>query len=209
MRLSDLTCVGILAAILALGAPAYAINHFDSDSQSLIDTVGTSINNPPSTLTMTATTTAYGVNTYIAPANAVIPSFTLLAPGSALVPRLRLSVNDTTSTSWGGTTVQVDLWSCAPTFQNADRGAWSPATGAGSGGPFGGGCHLGTYSCIMSAVYGDGAYAECAPVVGTVSAPRVSTTYAAAVVYWTLEAVSGSGVTGASKVWTLQPETVQ
>ena len=208
MRLPDLTRVLTLAAFVALGAPAYAMNHLDVDG-SVADPATSVVNNPPSTLTMTQTTTAYGTNTYIAPVSGSLPTFTLLAPGSALVPRVRLSVNDPTSTSWGGQTVQVDLWSCTPVMANADRGAWSVTTGAGSGGPFGGGCHLASYTCVMSAVYGDGAYAECGVTVGNVAAPRVSTGPNAGPVTWTLDAITGSGVTGAGKVWTMQPEAVQ
>jgi hypothetical protein len=112
-----------------------------------------------------------------------------------MIPRLRLSTNDATSTAWGGKSIQVDLWTAAPTFTNGDRGAFLPATGAAS--------HLGSYACTMSAEYGDGAYAECAPNVGSYAMPRLASGTS---VYWTLIATTGSGVTGVSKVFTLTAE---
>ncbi len=164
--------------------------------------VSGALTNPPSTLTMTSATTAYSAGQLIASSatagSIVVPSFQIIYPGgSAMIPRVRLSTNDTTSTAWGGVSIQVDLWSTAPTFTNGDRGAWSIATGTGS--------HLAAYTCTMSAEYGDGAYTECAPAVGTVAAPALPTT---ANIYWTLQAVTASGTTGASKVWTLVPEVL-
>ena len=59
-----------------------------------------------------------------------VPSFAIAtSAGAAAIPRLRLSVNDTTSTSWGTVQIQVDLWSAAPTWTNGDHAAWLPATG--------------------------------------------------------------------------------
>jgi hypothetical protein len=163
-------------------------------------TTSAALTNPTSTLTLTSATTAYGAGQLIAnnatAASVVVPSFSIAnSGGGALIPRLRLSVNDATSTAWGAVSIQVDLWSQAPTFSNGDRGAWSPATGTAT--------HLGAYACTMSAEYGDGAFAECAPAVGSVSAPKLAS---GASVYWTLQAVAASGVTGASKVWTLTAE---
>jgi hypothetical protein len=159
--------------------------------------------NPTSTLTLTSATTAYTAGQLIAnnstAGSVVVPSFAYsnIIGSAAIIPRLRLSTNDTTSTAWGGQTIQVDLWSAAPTFSNGDRGTWSPATGAAS--------HLGSFSCTMSAEYGDGAYAECAPAVGNFALPKLP---GAALVYWTLDAISGSGATGASKVFTLTAEVL-
>ncbi len=160
-----------------------------------------------STLTLPATTTAYSAGQLIASSatagSVANPSFTLtnqLSNGSA-IPRLRLSTNDTTSTAWGAQTVQVDLWlgsvaiPAGVTWTNGDRGAWSPATGTGN--------HLGSYTCSMSAEFGDGAYAECSPNVGTAAFVKVPSNTP---IYWSLDAITGSGVTGASKVFTLTPE---
>lgn len=148
-----------------------------------------------STLTLPATTTAYGTATLIANSatagSVVNPSFAMPTLGGA-VPRVRLSTNDATSTAWGGQTVRVDLWSASPTWTNGDRGAWSPATGTGA--------HIASYSCTISAEYGDGAFSECASSVGNFALVAGGT------VYWSLQAVSGSGVTGASKVFTLVVE---
>ena len=55
----------------------------------------------------------------------------------------------------------------------------------------------------MSAEYGDGAYAECSPVVGNVAIPKLASGTS---IYWSLNAKTGSGVTGASKVFTLTAE---
>lgn len=122
-----------------------------------------------------------------------MPSFSMTNT-AGIISRLRLTSNDTTSTSWGAQTITVDLWSAAPTFTNGDRGAYSPATGTAN--------HLGSFTCVMSAVYGDGLYAECNPVVGNFALLKLSGTS----VYWSLTATTGSGVTGASKVFTLTAE---
>jgi hypothetical protein len=154
----------------------------------------------PSTLTLPSSTTAYSAGQLIAnsgtAANVVNPSFTIPAGyRSALIPRVRLSTNDATSTAWGAVAVNVDLWSCSPTWTNGDRGTWSPATGTG--------CHLATYNCTMSSEYGDGAYAECSISVGNFALSNVSPN---ATIYWSLDAVGASGTTGASKVFTMTPE---
>ena len=158
------------------------------------------ITNPTSTLTLTSATTAYTAGQLIASSatagSIVVPSFAIAnAAGGAIITRMRLSTNDTTSTAWPTVTVQIDLWSAAPTWTNGDRGTWSPATGTGS--------HLGAYTCIMSAEFGDGAYAECAPAVGNASVIKLASGTS---VYWSLEAVTASGVTGASKVFTATAE---
>jgi len=193
-----LTCALLVAALSVAFLPCSVLAAFADYS----GPSGSVIGAPTSTLTMTSSTSAYSAGQLIAnnatAGSLTVPSFTTTsATGSAIIPRLRLSVNDTTSTAWGGVSIQVDLWSTAPTFTNGDRGAWLPATGTGS--------HLGAYTCTMSAEYGDGAYAECAPTVGTVELPKLPS---GLLVYWTLEAVTASGVTGASKVWTLTPETL-
>lgn len=156
--------------------------------------------NPTSTLTLPATTTAYASGQLMANSatagSVVVPSFSIAnSAGGAFIPILRLSTNDSTSTAWGGVKVQVDLWTAAPTFNNGDRGTWSPATGTAS--------HLRSYTCTFSAEYGDGAYAECAPAVGSFALPKLAS---GALIYWTLETAAASGVTGASKVFTLTAE---
>jgi len=158
------------------------------------------ITNPPSTLTLPAATTAYAAGNLIAnnatAGSITVPSFSILnSAGGAMIPRVRLSTNDATSTGWGGVQIQIDLWTAAPTFTNGDRGAWALATGSGS--------HFATYTCTMSAVWGDGAYNECAPSAGSAATGKLASGTA---VYWTLKAVTASGVTGASKVFTLVPE---
>jgi len=149
---------------------------------------------PPSTLTLPAPTTAYSAGNLIANSatagNVVNPSFAIPPTGGAIA-LAELTTNDTTATAWGAQSINIDLWSAAPTWTNGDRGAWSPATGTS--------VHLGTFTCTMSAEYGDGAFAECAPAVGSfVPIPAGVTT-----VYWSLQAVTGSGVTGSGKTFTL------
>lgn len=158
------------------------------------------LTNPTSTLTLPSTTTAYSAGQLAAnsatAASVVVPSFSIAnSAGGALIPRLRLSTNDTTSTGWGGVSVQVDLWLAAPTFTNGDRGAWSPATGTAN--------HLASFTGTMSSVYGDGAYCELSPSVGQIAVPKLAS---GVTIYWTLQAVSATGVTGASKTFTLTAE---
>lgn len=166
-------------------------------------TMSGAITNPnASTLPMTSATTAYSAGQLIANSatagSVVNPSFPILnSGGGSAIPRLRLFTNDTTSTAWGGVSVQVDLWSTTPTWTNGDRGTWLPATGAGF--------HLGSYSCTMSTVWGDGVSAECAPTVGQYAAIKLASGLN---VFWSLKATSASGLTGTSKTWTLVPELV-
>lgn len=158
--------------------------------------------NPQSSVTLPSTTTPYPANSLIAnnptAGGVVVPSLQFsntMFGGGAAIMRLRLASNDSTSTSWGGVSVQVDLWSSPPTFTNGDRGTWLVATGSAT--------HIGSYSCAMSAMAGDGSYAECAPSVASTALQRPPSGNQ---IYWTLEAVTASGVTGASKVFTLTAE---
>lgn len=171
-----------------------------SSDSSLTSLSSSAITNPTSTLTMTSATTAYTAGQLIASnataGSVVVPSFAIAnSAGGAILPRLRLSVNDATGTAWGAAGIQVDLWSAAPTWTNGDRAAWSPATGAAT--------HLGAYTCTMSAEFGDGAFTECSPTVGNAAMPKLASGTS---VFWSLKATTGSGVTGASKVWTLTAE---
>ena len=186
---------------LAAGASASAQTHYDIGGTT-IPAAGSVIGNFTSTLTLTSSTSAYSAGQLIAnsaTAGSVSVPSVFLPQGAkaALIPRLRVSINDATSTAWGGVAIQIDLWSAAPTFANGDRGAFLPATGAAS--------HLGAYSCTMSAEYGDGVYAECAPNAGAVAATYVS----ASAIYWTAQTLSASGVTGASKTMTLTAEAIE
>ena len=198
-------------ANVALGAPSNygtspgavnvpGVNAFVTNTIAVTDTTSGAVTNPTSTLTMTSATTAYTAGQLIATnataGSVVNPSFAIAtSAGGAAISRLRLSTNDTTSTAWGGQVIQIDLWTATPTWTNGDRAAWSPATGVGS--------HLGAYTCTMSAEYGDGAYAECAPNVGSTALPKLASGTS---IFWTLDAITGSGVTGASKAWTIVAE---
>jgi hypothetical protein len=150
----------------------------------------------PSQLTLSNATTAYGSNQLIANSSVagsvVVPSFT---NNGGVAIRIRLNINDSTSTAWGNVPINVDWWSAAPTFTNGDRGAFAVATGSTK--------HIGTFSCTMSAENGDGVYAECAPSVGNaVDMGGYST------IFWTAETMGVSGVTAASKTMTLVVEAI-
>ncbi len=159
------------------------------------------ITNPTSTLTTPATTTtAYSAGQLIAssaPAGSIVnPSFAIAnSGGGAIIPELRLSSNDTASTAGPGATIQGDLWSASPTWTNGSRGTWLPLTGSAA--------HLGAYTCVMSAAWGDGFAGECAPVVGTAPAFALASGTS---IYWSLEAVTTGGTVTASAVFTLRPE---
>ena len=164
-------------------------------------TVTSTIYNLTSTLTLSASTSARSSGTLVASsstaASVVVPQFALPDTPTGIIPRLRLSCNDATSTAWGSVGLQVDIWSAAPTFTNGDGGAWALATGSAS--------HLGTYTGTFSAVNGDGVYAELAPTVGTVCVP-VSP---GSTIFWTLQTTSASGVTAASKSMNLTVEIIE
>jgi hypothetical protein len=155
---------------------------------------------PSSTLTLTSATTAYTAGQLIANSatagSVVVPSFSIANSGGyAAVGRFEISTNDATSTAWGGQTISLDLWDAAPTFTNGDRAAFLPATGVGH--------HIALFTCVMNPEYGDGAYASCYPNVGSFVILHPSSGTA---IYWSLTAQTGSGVTGASEVWTVKAE---
>ena len=168
--------------------------------------------NPQSFLALTGATTARTGGTLIANSatagSVVVPSFSVSAYyRSAMISGIRLAVNDSTSTGWGGTVVDVDLWGFAPTFNNGDRGAFAVATGAVAGsGASGQTNHLGSFQCMMSGVNGDGVYSECAPVVGNVRIPANLGT-----IFWTarVDAASSTGVTGAGNFMYLSVEGLE
>jgi hypothetical protein len=157
------------------------------------------ITNPTSTLTLPSATTAYAIGNLIGSSatagSIVVPSFAIATSGgAAVINKLLLTSNDSTSTAWGSAQIQVDLWTTAPTFTNGDRAAFVVATGTAA--------HRAAFTCTMSPEYGDGVYAECTPNYGSEAVKLASGT----TIYWTLQALTISGVTGASKVFTLTAE---
>ena len=166
-----------------------------------------SVTNPASTLTLPSTTTAYTAGNLICTSATVGTCNTALASqtltigntaGAVSIQRMRLTTNDATSTAWGAQTIQIDLWSAAPTFATTgDRGSFTADFLTGSAG------HLGAFTCVMSAELADGAYSECYPNVGNAALIRLASGTS---IFWTAQAVTGSGVTGASKVFTLTAE---
>ena len=163
--------------------------------------------NPTSTLTLPSTTTAYTAGMLICTSATVGTCNTALqsqyltignSAGGAKISRMRLTTNDATSTAWGAQTIQIDLWSAAPTFATTgDRGAFNTDFATGSAG------HLGAFTCVMSAELADGAYSECYPTIGNYALPKLASGTS---IFWTAQAVTGSGTTGASKVFTLTAE---
>jgi len=162
--------------------------------------VSPTLTNPTSTLTLPSTTTAYGVGKLMASSatagSVVVPSFTLLNTGG-IIQALTLASNDNTSTAYPGMSIQVDLWDAAPTFSNGDRGSYVVATGSAY--------YIASFTCTVSAANGDGFYARCAPTVGNFIA---TVPYTAKTIYWTMQAITAGGITGASKVWTLVAEVI-
>lgn len=203
MKLPSIALATVLT-LAGLCADASAQDHYDQNGK-LITATASALSAPSSTLQLTSATTAYSSGQLIGSSatagSVVVPSFSLLPAApfntTGFILRLRLSINDSTSTAWGAVGIQIDLWSNAPTFSNGDRATWSVATGAAS--------HLGAYSCTMSAEGGDGVYGECAPTVGQAPAYALG----ASTIYWTAQTTSASGVTGASKVMTLKAEVLQ
>ena len=157
-----------------------------------------------SQLQLPSTTTAYTAGQLMATSatgtSAVVPSFTINASSSfGVIPRLRVRINDTLASSWNGQSLTIDLWSAAPTFAagNGDRSTFLPATGSGT--------HLGSYSCSLSIVAGDGVWGECAITVGQyITFQAIAPTR----IYWTAIAATGSGTVTASDILYLYPEVV-
>lgn len=166
-----------------------------------------SATNPTSTLTLPSTTTAYSAGSLVCTSATVATCNTALqsqsfaistSAGAAIISRLRLTTSDATATAWGAQTLQVDLWSAAPQFATTgDRGSFATDFSTGTA------KHLAAFTCVMSPELGDGAYSECTVSPGNFALPKLATGTA---IYWTLQAVTGSGVTGASKVFTLTAE---
>lgn len=149
------------------------------------------VSNATSTLALPSSTTAYTAGQQVG----AVGSFAWPSATAGALQRLRLSTNDTTTTSWGGVIVQVDIWSSSPTM-GGDRAAYSVTSGAAT--------HLGAFVGTFSAVGGDGAYAELAPVP---IAPLLNLS-SGQTVYYTIQAIGASGVTGASKVMSLVAEVL-
>lgn len=187
-------------AVLVPGVNAYVTNPVTSVSSG-------AITNPTSTLTLPSTTTAYTAGNLICSSATVATCNTTLAStsfsivnsaGGAIIARLRLMTNDSTSTAWGGQTIAVDLWSAAPTFATTgDRASFVTDFATGTAG------HLATFNCTIASELADGAYSSCAPSVGNAAVIKLAS---GASIYWTLTATTGSGTTGASKVFTLIAE---
>jgi hypothetical protein len=153
--------------------------------------------NPTSTLTLTSATTAYTAGQLTAnnatAGSMTVPSFAIAnSGGSAIISKIVLRSSDTTTTAWGRQTLQIDLWDAAPTFTNGDRAGYAVATRSAH--------YLGSFTCVMSPVAGDGVYSVCAPnAVNEIGPVALSSGTS---IFWTLDALTGSGVTGVSQTMT-------
>jgi hypothetical protein len=149
-----------------------------------------------SVLALTPSTIAYAAGQLVASsataASIVNPSFAMPALGGG-IPRLRLSSDDPTATAWAGASLQIDLWDAAPTWTNGDHAAWLPLTGAAH--------HIASYTCAFpAAAWGDGVATECAISQGNYASNVTGP------IYWSAEALTGSGVLAGSKHLSIRPE---
>lgn len=158
--------------------------------------------NPSSTLQATGQTTLYAAGTMIANSSVAgsvtVPSFTVpTVSGGAggVITKLRMQSNDTVTTGWPGQTVQVALYTGLPTVGAGDRAAYSIAGGSAF--------HLGDFSGTFGAMEGDGSSARLVPNNGNFDVFKLSS---GATIYWVPQAVSATGATGASAVFTLIAE---
>jgi hypothetical protein len=167
--------------------------------------INTLISQPTSSTTLSGGTTAYSANQLMAnstvAASVTVPSFNIgTAAGGAIIPSLDIVIADSVATSWGGQTVQVDLWSAAPTFTNGDRGTYAVATGYGAG------VWIDSFSGTFPNMGSTGVATKLVPALGNFAVAKLGSGTA---VFWTLHTLTGSGVTGASAVVTVQPILLQ
>ena len=182
------------------GAVSVDINGNQCTTQAAPNTA--SVTNPTSTLTLPATTTNYSVGNLIANSatagSVVVPSFAIAnSAGAVQLCGGVLTSNDSTSTAWGAATIQIDFWRVAPTFTNGNLGAYAVATGSAA--------YIGSATVVLSPVAGDGVYGRFTPTVGNCFSPKLASGTS---IFWTLQAITGSGTLGASKVFTITPELV-
>lgn len=125
--------------------------------------VGSRIATPSAgALTRPSDTNAYAIDDLIASSTTagsiVVPSFTAsrIATGTGMIRRVRMVTNHTTAI--GAVTLEVGIWSAAPTYTNGDNGAYAVATGAAN--------YLGTFS-VMLVQHADGAVGNGVPLVGS------------------------------------------
>jgi hypothetical protein len=165
-----------------------------NDSSVLTPFTGLVSNGGTSAVTLPATTTAYSQYQSIVPASGT-QSFTIgNTAGAFFLQRARLISNDTTSTAWPSVSVNIDLWTAAPTGLT-DRTTYAP-TGVAH--------WIGQLNCSFSAIaYGDGWVANCTTPSTAGFMPKLAS---GTTVYWTAYAATASGVTGASKTLLFIPE---
>jgi hypothetical protein len=155
-----------------------------------------SLTTPSSVLTRPANTTAYAVGNLIASnvtaGSVVVPSFNIATSGGhAVIPRLRLATNATTG--WSSITLQVTLFTTAPTYANGDGGAYAIATGSAN--------IIARYQVALSQ-FGDSAWGDAINITG--SSPVVNPS--AAAIYWDMQVVSGTPTPISGQTFTLTPE---
>jgi len=144
------------------------------------------------TVTLGSSTTAYSVGNAIVPASGT-QSFSIVnTAGGALLQRMRLISNDTAG-AWAAVSVNIDLWTAAPTGLT-DHTAYAPSGTSG---------WIGQFQCTFSNLtYGDGAVADCKPIgVQPIVVLASGTT-----IYWSAYAATATGAITASKTLTLVEE---
>ena len=162
--------------------------------------IGAVIANPTSTLTRPANTTAYVAGNLIAnntvAASLSVPSFTATpgVGGNGTIKKLRLYTDKTSGMN--GVTIQIDLWSAAPTFTNGDGGVFAVATGSAN--------WLGRFTVTLVQV-GDGAYFAAIPDVGNAVEFALASGQS---IFWTMQAMTGF-TPASGQHFTVVPEIVQ
>ncbi len=154
------------------------------------------ITNPTSVLTRPNDTNAYSINDLIASSTTagsiVVPSFNIVnSAGGVIIPRVRLSTNVTTG--WGAVTLQVTLWSAAPTYTNGDNGAYAVATGSAN--------RLAQYQVTLTQD-ADGASGNGALLVGNAAAIKLASGTA---IYWDIQTLTAATPI-ANQTFTITPE---
>lgn len=150
-----------------------------------------------STFARPANTTTYVQNSLVATsataAGMVMPSFTFSnGANGAAIGRVRLWTN--IPSGWDQATFTVRLWAVQPTYTAGDTGPYAIATGTFA--------HVGTFTCTLKQG-GDGAFASCAPLVGSYVAVAVGVTP----LYWDLQYTGSTTLTPiAGQVFSLTPE---
>lgn len=162
------------------------------------------MDNPASTLTRPADTTAYAAGDSIASSttagSVVVPSVTVarVAAGSLMVRRVRLSTNK--ASGWGAVVLRVTFWAAAPTYAVGDNAAYAAASVSTGGAGYLGQCD------VTLTQWGDAASGIGVPAVGSEIGLKLAS---GQVIYWDLQVVSGTPTPASGQTFSLIPECYQ